>query len=117
MFTFTDTTTPTTLTTLTTPTTQILSDPFGNKVNYTGQMTNGLADGYGIGHFFEYNPPFVYTGYWNQGQLNGSGEAVWDDGSSYSGMYKDGFKNGKGTFKWSDGSVYEGNLKYFDLGF
>jgi hypothetical protein len=88
MFSFTDTTTPSTLTT---PTTQILSDPFGNKVNYTGQMTNGLAEGYGIGHFFEENPPFVYTGDWNQGLLNGSGEAVWDDGS-----------------------VYEGNLKYFD---
>jgi hypothetical protein len=33
MFTFTDTTTAPT-----TPTTQIFTDPFGNKVNYTGQM-------------------------------------------------------------------------------
>jgi hypothetical protein len=70
LFTFTDTTTtPTTPTTQiftdafgtftdtttapTTPTTQIFTDPFGNKVNYTGQMTDGLAEGYGIGHFLE----------------------------------------------------------------
>jgi hypothetical protein len=112
MFTFTDTTT---LTTPTTPTTQILKDPFGNKVNYTGQMTNGLAEGYGIGIFFEKSPPFVFTGYISQGQINGSGEAVWVNGDSYSGMYQGGFKNGKGTFRWSDGSVYEGNLKHFDF--
>jgi hypothetical protein len=79
MFSFTDTTTPTTTTT------QIFTDPFGNKVNYTGQMTNGLAEGYGIGHFFQLEVPFVYTGFWNQGTLNGRGGSVWSNGNNYEG--------------------------------
>jgi hypothetical protein len=57
-------------------------------------MTNGLAEGYGIGHFFQLEVPFVYTGFWYQGKLNGRGGSV-----------------------WSNGNNYEGNLQHFYLAF
>jgi hypothetical protein len=111
--TFTDTTTfPTT----TYVTNEIITTPFGEKVNYTVKLgKKGLPEGYGIGHYFDLNFPYVYKGFWFHGNNNGQGEAVWENGDIFSGRSKDGFKNGRGTYKWSDGSVYEGNLKHFDL--
>jgi hypothetical protein len=34
---------------LTPVTNQTITSPFGDKVNYSGQLANGLAEGYGIG--------------------------------------------------------------------
>jgi hypothetical protein len=80
-------------------------------------MANGLAEGYGIGHFFEMKSPNTYTGYWKQGHLNGYGEAVFDNGDFVGGMFKDSQRKGQGTYKSSNGDVYEGNLKHYDLSF
>jgi hypothetical protein len=110
--TFTDTTT---IPTTSNVKNKIIQSPFGDKVNYTGTIANGLPKGYGSGHYFELNRPYVYTGFWYQGQNNGQGEAVWEDGDIYRGMWDAGLMNGQGTFKWSNGNVYEGNLKPYDF--
>jgi hypothetical protein len=114
-------------------TNEIITTPFGDKVNYTGKLgKTGLPEGYGIGHYFELNSnrtyvytgygidsyfklnrTYVYTGLWFHGKNNGQGEAVWDDGDIYNGTWKDGFMNCQGTYKWSSGDVYEGILKHF----
>jgi hypothetical protein len=99
-------------------TNKIITNPFGNKVNYTGKLDEkGLPTGYGIGHYFDLNMPYVYKGFWFHGNNNGHGEGVWDNGDIYSGRWKDGLRNGNGTYKWSTGSVFKGNLKHFDLAF
>jgi hypothetical protein len=84
--TFTDTTT---IPTTTYVTNEIITTPFGDKVNYTGKLDEkGLPIGYGIGHYFELIRSYVYTGLWFHGHNNGQGQAVCDDGDKYIGIYK-----------------------------
>jgi hypothetical protein len=90
--------------------TNIFTDSLGRKVNYTGHWANGVAEGFGKGHFFEQTVPIVYTGNWKNGLANGQVEAVEDNGNTYSGMYKDGMMSGFGTYTWARGDKYEGNL-------
>jgi hypothetical protein len=68
-------------------TNQIITDQIGQKINYTGVMAKGLAEG--------------------------QGEAVWEDGGIYKGNWRGGLRHGKGTYNDSNG-VYAGNLKHFD---
>jgi hypothetical protein len=63
-------------------TNQIITDQIGQKINYTGVMAKGLAEG--------------------------QGEAVWEDGGIYKGNWRGGLRHGKGTYNDSNG-VYAGN--------
>jgi hypothetical protein len=43
-------------------TNEIITTPFGDKVNYTGKLgKTGLPEGYGIGHYFELNSNRTYV--------------------------------------------------------
>jgi hypothetical protein len=98
-------------------TSHIFRNQNGNKVNYTGQMAQGLADGFGAGHYFELNIPYVYTGDWIEGKAIGQGKAVYDNGNSYSGQWNNGLMNGQGTNIIRNVGTYEGNPKPFNLAF
>ena len=59
---------------------------------YTGEISNGQPEGYGI---FETQTPngtaCHYIGEWKNGIMNGSGAMYWNDGSLEIGEYTDGF--------------------------
>ena len=50
----------------------------------------------------------VYEGYWKDGNRNGHGKSVWNNGNIYEGEYKDGNKLGRGVKTWADGRVEDG---------
>ena len=67
----------------------LLDEPFIGK--YTGEMENGLPEGYGI--FVTSNPAgrnWHYIGYWEKGLMHGEGATYWEDGSLEIGTYREG---------------------------
>jgi hypothetical protein len=46
------------------------------------------------------------------GVPNGTGVAIWPNGSKYTGEFFNGMPNGKGTFEYSNGDVYVGQFEY-----
>lgn len=58
---------------------------------YTGDMVNGVPEGYGI--FATTNPngfSWHYVGYWKNGLMDGQGGTYWEDGSLEIGEYEEG---------------------------
>ena len=53
----------------------------------------------------------IYTGEWEEEQVNGQGTFTWPDGRKYVGEWKGGRRNGRGTITWADGRKYVGEWK------
>lgn len=82
---------------------------------YTGDMVNGLMDGYGI---MRYTAGSVYTGEWANGIRSGHGTVVWEEGLEtirYDGDFADDWINGEGTMYYSDGRVVTGTFANGEL--
>ena len=65
--------------------------------NYTGEINNGVPDGYGIYETQTPDGTFChYKGNWKSGIMDGDGAMYWDDGSLEIGQYDNGvFISGK----------------------
>lgn len=95
------------------------------KNEYTGQMVNGLQQGYGIMKYgFLDELSGTYEGEWFRGNPNGKGIRIWIHKPSLSDFYKKNgiFKecdanwindkpNGHAKIKYSDDSIYFGVIK------
>lgn len=96
---------------------------------YTGDVKNGLRDGYGI---MKLNP-LIFRGTWknnvlvgraeketgkgkfignfdNEFQLNGEGEFVENNGDRYKGYFRNTLFDGQGTYFYSNGDKYVGQF-------
>lgn len=76
---------------------------------YTGQVSDGKANGYGVATS---NKNTSYKGYWKDNLFEGKGVFTYDDGSIYDGYWKNNKREGRGKFIWKDGRVFEGDWEY-----
>lgn len=79
---------------------------------YTGDMENGVPEGYGI---FETTNPngysWHYVGYWHAGLMHGEGAIYWEDGSLEIGEYDNGnFVFGYYNYDGADLALYSATL-------
>ena len=74
---------------------------------YEGERTNGEPDGEGT---MIWDDGSKYIGSWKMGDFHGEGSMVWYDGSSYIGSWQNDMKHGKGKYTWNNGDVYEGEF-------
>jgi hypothetical protein len=72
---------------------------------------DGQPEGVGIKIFNDGNK---YSGEYKGGVRNGVIKAEYDDGDISWGMFKDGQLNGYNTYQWKSGSTYTGQLKNGD---
>jgi hypothetical protein len=80
----------------------------GNLVHYLGEVSNGKANGGGIGIW---DTGGIYRGEWKDNQRHGEGIYEWKDGHRYEGEYETDMRQGQGTYYWSSGEKYEGEWK------
>ena len=80
----------------------------GTNPKYTGEVENGVPNGFGIMIFLNGNK---YIGGWKDGRWSGQGTFTTSNGSKYVGELKNGEKNGQGTHTYPDGSTYEGEYE------
>ena len=76
--------------------------------NYSGDMDFGLFDGTGE---FIFDTGAVYTGEWENDQIQGLGNLKIPIEGTYEGEFSSGEKSGIGLFTWDDGDSYEGEWK------
>ncbi|MEX0810578.1 MAG: hypothetical protein WD048_00090 [Chitinophagales bacterium] len=77
----------------------------GTTVNYLGEVSNGKANGGGVGIW---TTGSIYRGDWEDNLRHGQGTFEWADGEKYEGEYKKGKRDGEGTYHWPSGERYEG---------
>lgn len=80
----------------------------GNLIHYLGEVSNGKAEGGGVGIF---DTGGIYRGEWKDNQRHGEGTYEWKDGHKYEGEFVNGTREGQGTYYWSSGEKYEGEWK------
>lgn len=98
---------------------------------YIGEMTNGMANGYGKMIWIsggEYEGEWknnfqhgegrmkwptgeIYEGDWVMGVQEGFGKMSWMNGDYYEGKFKNGLLEGKGTMWYANGMIYKGKWK------
>lgn len=74
-------------------------------VYYTGEITDGKANGFGKGIF---DNGLVYEGSWVNNRQEGKGTLKWPDGSFYEGAFVNNSRAGKGTHIWKNQEKYIG---------
>lgn len=79
-----------------------VADPYVNGV-YTGECQNGVAHGKGkaVGRD-------IYEGEFREGQFDGEGVYIWEDGDRYIGRFKEGHLSGNGVMIYTNGERVEG---------
>ncbi len=82
-----------------------VTDSKGNK--YTGAMSNGLKNGYGV---LKTSSGSEYRGSWLGDLMHGRGVYKHRDGNVYSGEFKHGYPHGSGEYKRSNGNIYRGTV-------
>ncbi|KAJ8377611.1 hypothetical protein AAFF_G00255690 [Aldrovandia affinis] len=98
-----------------------MSEPVGLKVSYIfpngdryeGQCSrspDGVVRREGVG---THSSPdgLVYTGEWQNDQLNGWGRLQHASGAVYEGQFKDNMFHGQGMYTFRSGSKYAGSFK------
>ncbi|MGF1637647.1 MAG: hypothetical protein ACFCUU_11290 [Cyclobacteriaceae bacterium] len=80
----------------------------GNTVHYIGDLSNNLADGYGIGIW---ETGGVYKGEWKNNMRHGKGRYEWADGEWYEGDYMNDQRHGFGIYYFKNGEKYHGEWK------
>jgi hypothetical protein len=53
----------------------------------------------------------LYNGEYSDGERDGYGVYLWEDGSMYSGEFVNEHKHGYGVYKWKNGPTYEGDFR------
>lgn len=79
---------------------------FANGIVYQGHWENNVAKGHGI---ITMPNGCTIEGEWVE-MGDGTGVAVWSDGTRYEGPFKGGAANGYGVKVWPNGDRYEGNF-------
>ncbi|PIG82009.1 hypothetical protein AARAC_010517 [Aspergillus arachidicola] len=90
--------------------------------NYLGEITYKNGDFY-KGKWKDDKPqPYGYTeitrsgdiskGQWKNGDMDGQGEVIYDDGRCRKGQFKQGKLDGQGEETYGDGSSYKGQFKH-----
>jgi len=84
-----------------------LTFDFGDRTGtYTGDLLNGLPDGYGSFTSSDADgEEWIYEGNWADGHLDGQGTTTWATGYMETGEYKNDYLNGEGQ-KSSDGIIF-----------
>lgn len=80
----------------------------GKQVHYLGDVSNGKANGGGIGIW---NTGSIYRGDWRNNQRHGKGAFEWSDGMKYDGDFVNDIREGEGTYYWPSGERYVGEWK------
>ena len=75
---------------------------------YTGQMKDGNPNGRGV---WVGENGDRYNGDWKNGKWHGGGVYVWASGARYEGDYRDGKKHGRGVLVSVNGARYEGEFR------
>lgn len=76
---------------------------------YTGEILNGLPEGYGTFTFPDTNgASWIYEGYWTGGHMTGQGQTSWEYGFSEEGEYANDLLNGEGREFWYNRLYYSG---------
>lgn len=75
---------------------------------YTGDFENDNIEGFGK---YIWNNNHIYEGYFINGIMNGKGIYSWPEGSQYIGYYVNGLREGFGQFKFINGNIFEGEFK------
>lgn len=89
-----------------------VTDYVGDGFVYTGNLVDGIFEGYGEVTFDNGD---TYVGYFSNGLFHGNGTYRWaDSASTYSGDWDCGNRHGLGTFTWSSGDSYRGMWEYDD---
>lgn len=79
-------------------------------LQYTGEVQNGKANGYGeAGTFFKGKADGNYKGYWKDNTFHGKGVKTYGDGGKYDGNWLNGKQQGQGVQIWANGDKYDGN--------
>lgn len=91
-----------------TPEILIFKSSKGVKIEYSGQISGGKANGYGVGLF---ESGGIYKGYWHNNLRHGKGTYTWNDGEKYEGEFVNDKREGIGTYIWKNGEKYEGQWK------
>jgi uncharacterized protein YjdB len=87
------------------PTSNTITFTWDNGITYTGEYSNGEANGIGTMVFPNIG---VYTGYFNDGKREGLGTFRWDVGDSYIGIWNNDKMCGSGTYTFADGYTIRG---------
>lgn len=91
-----------------------IANPFpqpGETVTWSGECSNGLADGEGVMQWFIDGKPLDrYEGSLKDGWAEGKGMLV-REGGRYVGEWKHSLQDGNGRYDAPDGSWYEGQWK------
>ncbi len=77
----------------------------GNQMHYVGQVSNGMANGYGVAIL---DTGSRYEGEWRDNRRHGQGSFYWQDGEYYVGEYRNGLRSGAGTYYWPNGEKFTG---------
>jgi hypothetical protein len=77
----------------------------GVDVHYFGEISNGMANGFGIGVF---GSKSIYEGEWQNNLRHGTGKYVWANGDIYEGTFNEGKREGEGTYAFASGEKYVG---------
>ncbi|CAG0947322.1 serine/threonine-protein kinase PpkA [Anaerolineae bacterium] len=107
-----------------------LTDPYGDRFTYTGEVKNGKANGKGKATFddgawyegdfvnnlmqgqgtYLYNTGDRYVGAFANGYRDGRGTYYFKkSGDKYVGQWRQNKQHGQGTYTWADGSSYSGD--------
>ncbi len=75
---------------------------------YTGYMDDGVIDGKGK---MVFNDGSTYDGFWKYGSQHGHGTMNWSNGVKYTGEWINGERTGQGKITYVDGGTYEGTFE------
>ena len=81
---------------------------FASGAKYEGQWLNGKKYGFGKETYARDSNGDYYIGEFKDGEKNGNGKLVWQDGEVYEGEFVDGLRSGNGTQLYASGAKYKG---------
>jgi len=77
-------------------------------MTFLGQVNqNGDYQGYGK---YLWEDGSSYIGFWENGEFHGKGTYIWPDGDKYVGDWIIGKRTGKGVFIWANKDIYQGEF-------
>ncbi len=79
----------------------------GTDAKYDGHWKDDLENGAGT----FYSSSGVFQGNWINGEKQGKGKMMWQDGTIYEGNYDKGVLTGEGSITYADGTVSKGIFK------
>lgn len=90
----------------------IVSDPYGEKGEYTGTVDKVTSMPHGYGRLNYEGTGRWYEGDWKYGRWTGRGQLSNHEGDIYEGELLDDHKHGYGVMRFADKRIYEGQFKH-----